>query len=661
MRKKEVFSKFQNKKLHYLEGKFEIAKSGVGFVINKNNPTKDILIYPENFKKALHGDLVLAAYYDDNSNNKKIKGSIYKIIKRNELEFIGRLTCRNNRYYVIPFSNSNLPDFLIKNIDKGKMILNEYVKIKFLSWENHSKYPVGEILNYYQNLNFNDLVYETILTHNKFTKDFSSDIIPELAKLPTSIPLTEIKKRKDFRAITTFTIDPVDAKDFDDAISFKNIKNDIYEIGIHIADVSHFVEENTELDKSAFLRGTSVYLPTQVVPMLPEKISNELCSLRPNEDKLCFAVILEINQNGEILNSRIEKTIINSVHRFNYEDAQNILDTKKGPYSNELLILNSIAQKIRNERIKNGAINFNSQEIKFQLDEKGNPTNFVLIKYSESHQLIEEYMLLANKIVAEFIQKEMLKNNNLLFPFRIHDQPDIEKLTLFINFAKKYNINFDTSTMDKIVQSFNTMLNKIEGKPEQFILQQMGIRTMAKAIYSTKNIGHYGLGFTNYCHFTSPIRRYPDLIAHRILFALLNKEKVIQNNLDHVCTHCSEREKSATNAERDANKYIQVKFMEPLIGQTFEAIISGINGNGCWVETMEQKAEGYFMIQQLKHIDSFVFNQSNYSLVGKNTNLLFTIGDLVSVKLIDANLDTRQLDFEIILPKEINIKQNNNI
>ena len=640
----------QQKKLHYIEGSFEITKSGLGFVINKNNPTKDVLIYPENFKNAFQGDLVLAEYYSDYSGNKKIKGKIIKIIKRNSFNIIGQLTKNKNQFFVIPFANNFLPDFKILDTNIPENNVQKFVRIKFISWEKKQLLPIGEIVEYLPNYNYNELTLLTIVQTAGFDIDFNLNVLEEVKNLKIDLNAPEQTLRTDFRNITTFTIDPIDAKDFDDAISIDFLKNGNYQIGIHIADVSHFVTPNTRLDEEALKRGTSVYLPNKVIPMLPEKISNELCSLRPNEDKLTFSVIVEMDDEGTILNTNFKKTIIHSNHRFTYQDVQKIIDDKKGIFEKELQILNKIAQKVRAKRILNGAINFNSQELKFKLDENTHPIEFDIKISNQAHQLIEEFMLIANKQVANLIHSN--KQNTIAFPYRVHDTPDADKLKLFVNFAKKYNIIFDITSNEKIAQSFNNMILKIKGKPEEFILEQLGIRTMAKAIYSTKNIGHYGLGFTDYCHFTSPIRRYPDILAHRILYAFLQNNQTNYKNLDAICIQCSEREKAATNIEREATKFLQVVFMEQFIGLQFEGIISGINASGCWVETIKHKCEGFFNIQSLQKIDQFKFNQETFSLNGINTHLKFTIGDIVTIKIIDTNLIKRQIEFEYILPPD---------
>ena len=459
----------------------------------------------------------------------------------------------------------------------------------------------------------------------------------------------EIKARKDIRDILTFTIDPVDAKDFDDAISIRKLKTGIFEIGVHIADVSHFVEEETVLDMEAYERATSVYLPDRVLPMLPERISNELCSLRPHEDKLSFSCIFQISAKGEIKQHWIGKTVMHSNHRYTYEDVQEIIDSKGGLYHTEILMLNDLAQHFRKQRFKDGAINFSSQEVRFRLDEDGKPIGVVIKESRESHQLIEEFMLLANRTVAEYVSKIKLNKKPLPFPYRVHDQPDGEKLLPFIDFAKKYGHHFDTSTPEGIAHSFNSMLTEVKGKPEQHVLEQLGIRTMAKAMYTIDNIGHYGLAFEHYCHFTSPIRRYPDILVHRILFQCLAGKPKPDKKLEEKCKHSSARERAAMDSERAANKYKQVEFMKQFIGEEFDAVISGVASFGFWAETILHKCEGLVSVQSLLDYDDFRHMETDYCLVGKRSGRKFRMGDKVRIKLISANLSKRQLDYEWVL------------
>jgi len=523
------------------------------------------------------------------------------------------------------------------------------VIVKLTQWENVGKRPEGEVVSILNIEEPNDVAMKEILLENGFPIEFPDDVMEEAARIPEVISDAEIKGRNDVREILTFTIDPADAKDFDDALSFRVLKNGNYEIGVHIADVGHYVETDTVLDEFAYNKATSVYLPDRVNPMLPEHISNVLCSLRPNEDKLTFSAIFQVSPNGNIKQHWLGKTIIHSDHRFTYEEVQEIIENGSGLYSDEILILNTLAQKMRKQRFKKGAINFSSQEVRFKLDEKGKPIGIVIKESTESHQLIEEFMLLANRTVAESFSKIKLNEKPVPFPYRIHDDPDEEKLLPFVAFAKKFGHKFDTSSPDAIAASFNQMLKDVHGKPEQHVLEQLGIRTMAKAKYTTDNVGHYGLGFEHYCHFTSPIRRYPDVMVHRLLFQSLENKLVADKKMEEKCKHCSERERAAMESERTANKYKQVEYMKNFLGEEFEGVISGVASFGFWVETVLHKCEGLVSINSLTDYDDFRHVESDYCLVGHRSGKKFRMGDKVWIKVVAANLTKRQLDYEWVI------------
>jgi ribonuclease R len=457
----------------------------------------------------------------------------------------------------------------------------------------------------------------------------------------------EIKKRKDCRNVFTITIDPADAKDFDDAISIRPLKSGYYEVGVHIADVSYYVQPDTELDKEAYERATSVYLPDRVLPMLPEHISNVLCSLRPNEDKFTFSAIFQINEAGDVKQYWIGRTVIHSNRRYAYEEAQEIIETGKGDYAKEILLLHKISQNLRAERFKKGAINFSSQEVRFKLDNEGIPVGIEIKESKEANQLIEELMLLANRTVAGFVQKKKVNKVDIPFPYRVHDVPNEDKLAVFAAFASRFGYKFNLNDPDKIAESFNQMLAAVQGKPEQHVLEQLGIRTMAKAIYTTDNIGHYGLGFESYCHFTSPIRRYPDVMVHRIVQQCIDEKVKIDKKMEAKCRHCSDQERKAMEAERGANKYKQVEYMQKFVGDVFDAVISGVSSFGFWAETVEHKCEGLVGLAELSLAlkDEFTFLENDYALVGMHTGKRFRIGDKIKIQVLAANLEKRQIDF----------------
>ena len=633
--------------IHLHKGTLEVTRSGMGFVIAKTMD-RDVLVRPNDFNTAMHGDTVLVKITQSKGGNSRVQGMVESVIERKQTDFPGHIEMGEGFAFFIAETSRPMPDVYIPLTKISGAVDKDRVIVRIVDWGKNKK-PQGEVLQVLDEADENDRVMKEILLENGFTIVFPSKVLEESEQLPQTIPLEDLEGRKDFRQVLTFTIDPVDAKDFDDAISFRKLKDDIYEIGVHIADVSHYVKPGTALDEEAYERATSVYLPDRVNPMLPERISNELCSLRPKEDKLCFSAIFHITHKGEIKEYWLGRTVIHSDHRFAYEDVQEIIDNKTGVYSGEIEILHEIAQRFRKQRIKKGAINFSSVEVRFKLDEKGKPVGILVKESKESHQLIEEFMLLANRTVASHVAKIKIKKKPIPFPFRIHDTPDKEKLAPFVEFAKKYGHHFDTKTPEGIAASFNLMLQDVKGKPEQHVLEQLGIRTMAKAIYTTENIGHYGLGFSNYCHFTSPIRRYPDVLTHRILQEVLDEEIQLHKKLNEQCKHCSERERAAMDSERAANKYKQVEYMKEFVGDVFEGVISGVAAFGFWVETVEHKCEGLVSLSSLMEYDDFRLIEGEYALVGKRSGRRFRMGDKATIKVVSANLAKRQLDYEWVL------------
>lgn len=621
----------------------------MGFVIVPNQET-DILIRPADFNTAMHGDTVLVKIKP--GGGRRLQGEVTEVVERKRVEFIGQLQVSENFAFFVAESDKPMPDLFIPLNQLNNAKNGDRVVARLIKWDNKDKRPVGEVISILDAENSNDAAMKEILLENGFPLDFPDDALEVAARIPDQITESEIKNRKDVRDILTFTIDPVDAKDFDDALSFREIKQGLYEIGVHIADVSHYVEPNTALDKAAYQKATSVYLPDRVNPMLPEHISNVLCSLRPNEDKLTFSAIFQINSKAEVKQYWLGRTIMHSDRRYTYEEAQEIIETKEGDHAATILILNELAQKMRKKRFNKGAINFSSQEVRFKLDEKGDPIGIVIKESKEAHQLIEEFMLLANRYVAEHVSKIKVNNKPLPFPYRIHDTPDEEKLLPFIAFANKFGHKFDSSSPEKIAESFNQLLKDVNGRPEQHVLEQLGIRTMAKAKYTTENIGHYGLGFEFYCHFTSPIRRYPDVMVHRLLQEILDEKLVADKKLEERCQHCSERERAAMEAERAANKYKQVQFMQNHVGEEFDGVISGVASSGFWVETVEHKCEGLVSVNSLLEYDEFRHAESDYSLVGMRSGKKFRMGDKVRIQVAAANLLKRQLDYEWVMQEE---------
>ena len=634
-----------------LKGKLEVTRSGIGYVII-DNVEGDVLVRPGDFTTALHGDTVRVKVIRENMRTGKKEGKITEVVARKQTEFIGHIQLSTNYAFFIPDTDKPMPDLFIPFGELNGAKNKDRVVARLVKWDKDDKKPVGTIVSIMQPEDENDAAMKELLAQAGFPLTFPEDVLEEAERIPEVLDTEEIKRRRDCRDLLTFTIDPSDAKDFDDAISIRKLNSGLYEIGVHIADVSYYVLPETELDLEAYKRATSVYLPDRVNPMLPEKISNELCSLRPHEDKFTFSVIFQMSNKGEVKQYWLGKTVIHSDHRYAYEDVQTIIDTKKGIHEEEILLLHDIAQRLRKNRFIKGAINFSSQEVRFKLDEKGKPISVVVKESKESHQLIEEFMLLANRTVAENVAKLKINKKPLPFPYRVHDRPDPDKLAPFIVFAKKHGHSFDISTPAAIAHSFNNMLLIARGNPEQHVLEQLGIRTMAKAIYTTENIGHYGLAFEQYCHFTSPIRRYPDVMVHRVLQSILDEKPFSDKKMEEKCKHSSERERAAMECERAGNKYKQVEFLKEHIGEVFEGIVSGVSSFGFWVETIAHKCEGLVSIIGLSDYDDFRQVEGDYSLVGRRSGRTFRMGDKVMIRVVAANLEKRQLDFEWVLGEE---------
>lgn len=634
------------------KGILEVTRSGTGFVKVDGLDT-DIMIRPSALRTALDGDLVTVAIRDKRNSGRRMQGEIREVIKRRRTEFIGRIQMGKGFAFFISDAEKPMPDIFIPQQQLLGAADEDRVVVRLLEWEDPDKRPQGEVIRVLDTESAHDVAMKEILLEAGFPLEFPDAVMEEAARLPELIPAEEIARRRDIRGIFTITIDPADAKDFDDAISYRVLDNGLIELGIHIADVSHYVEPDTELDREAYHRATSVYLPDRVNPMLPEDISNVLCSLRPHEDKLCFSAIFEMNEKAEVKNYWLGRTVIHSDHRFTYEEVQAILEEGDGLHAKALLAMNDLARIFRKKRFQQGAINFSSQEVRFKLNEKGEPVGIMIKESKEAHQLIEEFMLLANRTVAAHVGKITHQGKPLPFPYRTHDDPDEEKLLPFAAFAKKFGHRFDTSSPEAIAASFNQLLKDVQGRPEQHVLEQLGIRTMAKAKYTVENVGHYGLGFEHYCHFTSPIRRYPDIQVHRILQQVLDGAPQPDKKMEEKCKHTSERERAAMESERASNKYMQVLYMRNYLGEEFEGVISGVASFGFWVETVEHKCEGLVSVNSLFDYDEFRHDEENYCLTGQRTGRQFRMGDKVWIRVVAANLAKRQLDYEWVVAGEL--------
>lgn len=632
-----------------IEGVLDVNRSGSAYCMSQQSD-KDVFIPSTKLNRSLDGDRVQILVKPAKKGAKRLEGEVINIIERHQLEFVGIIKISERHAFLIPDKLKMKVDLFIppSNINGAKD--GEKVLVKIVEWNEGQKSPVAQVVKILGKPGENEVEMLSILADKGFPLHFSPETLHETELINTEISEADLANRLDYRSQLTFTIDPIDAKDFDDALSFVELKNGNYEIGVHIADVSHYVKPNSALDIEAFKRSTSVYLVDRVLPMLPEKISNELCSLRPNEDKLCFSVIFEMDKNAKIKQKWFGKTIIHSKRRFYYEEAQHILDSGEGHLAKELKILNEIAKKLRENRFKDGSINFNSTEIRFKLDDKGKPIEVYVKESLDTNKLIEDFMLLANRTVAEFVNNKKISNKTIPFPNRIHDKPDLDKLLDFRLTAESFGYKMKMDTPKQISNAINELMSQIIGTPEQHLLETLAIRSMAKAVYSTENIGHYGLGFNDYAHFTSPIRRYPDVMVHRILEQCLTSNPQLELNRDLVekkCEHCSAMERKAMDCERESTKYKQVEYMSQFIGVTFNGVISGVVDFGFFVEIIDNKCEGLIRIDSLKN-DYYIFEETQHAIIGYHSGVVYRLGSPIKVKVIKTDLITRTIDFEIV-------------
>lgn len=626
-----------------VEGIIDITSSGNAYV-TVENINDDIFIHGKYLPNVVSGDSVEVSVFSS-YKSRRLEGEIINVIERNTHQFVGKLEISKNFAFVSIKNHKIHFDIFInsKEIKTHDLKNGQLVVCNVDDWGDKRNNPSGtikEVLGYPGEHHAE--IYSILAEHN-IDKTFEKNIEEKAKNIPQTITKEEIEKRRDFRTITTFTIDPFDAKDFDDALSIQQLENGNYEIGIHIADVSHYVLENDSIDKEAQERATSIYLVDRVIPMLPEILSNNLCSLRPNEEKLCFSAVFEISSEGEIKNEWFGKTVILSDRRFTYEEAQERLETKEGDYSAELFTLNSIAKIFKDERKSKGAISFHKLETKFKLDEDKKPISLFIKESKDAHKLIEEFMLLANRKVAEFIGKKTLP-----FVYRIHDTPNPEKLETLSFFLKSFGYKLQTENKKSIAQSMNKILMDVKGKDEASMVETLTIRTMAKAIYSTENIGHYGLAFNHYTHFTSPIRRYPDVLVHRLLFHYLNNtSRVDKERIEKLCKHSSEMEIIASKAERDSIKYMQAVYISNFIGEKLEGIISGVTDFGIFVEVSNTTCEGLIRLKDIQG-DFYTYDEKNLCIRGKQTGSVLRIGDKVNVKVRKVNIDKREINLILL-------------
>lgn len=643
-----------------ITGVLDMTASGSAYVISPDFE-KDIFIAARNTNGSFHKDTVAVRLFRKRRPGSQDEGEVVEIVKRGRTDFVATLEIEPRVAFGIT-DNKRYPDFLIPKDKIGKGKNGQKVVVRFTEWEDFSDLPHGEVTAVLGEAGDNNTEINAIMVEYGLPYEFPPDVERVASLIPIEITKEEIAKRRDFREITTFTIDPFDAKDFDDALSIRKLENGLWEIGVHIADVSHYLHRGTLLDKEAIERATSVYLVDRVVPMLPEVLSNFVCSLRPNEEKLTFSAVFDLDDDGKIHREWFGRTVIKSDRRFSYEEVQTIIEGAEGDFKEEILTLNSIAKKLRAERMRKGSITFDREEVKFHLDEAGNPTGVYFKVMKDSNQLIEDFMLLANRRVAEYVtlrrkageEPKKQGDNRRPFVYRIHAAPNPDKVSEFSNFIHTFGYSLNAGSDSAIAQSLNKLLKDVQGKPESNLIETLAIRTMSKAVYSTQNIGHYGLGFQFYSHFTSPIRRYPDVLAHRLLQLYLDKDAGKSNEnppdidaLEVECKHCSEREKLAAEAERASIKYKQVQFLQDKIGQVFPALVSGVTEFGFFAELEGNKCEGMVHVRNMRD-DRYVFEQESYRLRGIRTGRTFVLGDTINVKIKSADLIKKQIDFELV-------------
>lgn len=638
-----------NKEPEFTIGRIDHVNQRFAYVIPIDG-ADDIYVSSKDLKFAMDGDTVRVAI-KDKRHGKKLEGTVLEVVERSKDQFVGRIEFSPRFAFVIADNRKIHQDIFVNLNETMGAAHNDKVIVKIKQWPAHDRSPEGEVIKVLGKAGENNAEIHSIMAEFDLPFEFPEHVEKEAENISEALSKEEIKKRRDFRDVTTFTIDPEDAKDFDDALSYRELENGNIEVGIHIADVTYYVQPNTALEKEALDRATSVYLVDRTIPMLPEKLSNGLCSLRPNEDKFTFATVFELNEEATIIKEWFGRTVIHSDRRFSYEEAQSVIETGEGDFTKEVVALNTLAKKLKATRFAQGAVNFETTEVKFKLDSDGKPLGVIPKVRQDAHKMIEEFMLLANRQVARFIYHKKKGEDKLTFVYRTHDYPDPEKIETFATFARRFGHELKTEGTG-VSKSLNKLMSTIEGKPEENVLQQLAIRSMAKAKYTTEAMGHFGLAFDHYSHFTSPIRRYPDMMVHRLLQRYLDDEKSAKKEeFEEKCVHSSEREKRAAEAERASIKYKQVEYMQMVEEKLFDGIISGVTEWGIFIEIVSTKCEGMVRMVDLKD-DYYEFDEKNYRVIGRKNKKMYALGDKVLVAVKNTDIDRRTIDLEFVDEKD---------